>query len=40
MKRFQQLAVPYIVWSILMLLLPMLIVLFYSVTDSGNAITT
>ena len=40
MKRFQQLAIPYIVWSILMLLLPMIIVVFYSVTDSGNAITT
>ncbi len=38
MKRFSQLAVPYIVWSVLMLLLPMIIVLFYSVTDSGNGI--
>ena len=40
MKRFSQLAVPYIVWSVLMLLLPMIIVLFYSFTDSGNAIVS
>ncbi|MDO4960321.1 MAG: ABC transporter permease [Eubacteriales bacterium] len=39
MKKFTQLAVPYIVWSVLMLLLPMLIVFFYSITDSGNGIT-
>ena len=40
MKRFSQLAVPYIVWSVIMLLLPMVLVLFYSITDSGNDILT
>lgn len=38
MKRFSQLAFPYIVWSILLLLLPMIIVLFYSITTGGNGI--
>lgn len=38
MKRFSQLAVPYVVWSALMLLLPMIIVVFYSFTDGGNGI--
>ncbi len=38
MKKFSQLAVPYIVWAILMLALPMVLIAFYSVTDSGNGI--
>ena len=38
MKRFSQLAVPYVVWVILMILLPMLLILFYAFTDSGNEI--
>lgn len=38
MKKFSHLAVPYIVWSVIMLLLPMLLIIFYSLTDSGNAI--
>ena len=38
MKKFSNLAVPYIVWSIIMLLLPMLLIVFYALTDSGNAI--
>ena len=33
-------AVPYIVWSILLLLLPMIIVFFYSITTGGNGIIT
>ena len=36
MKRFSQLAVPYVVWVILMILLPMLLILFYAFTTSGN----
>ncbi len=40
MKRFSQLAAPYIVWSILLLLLPMIIVFFYSITTGGNGIIT
>lgn len=38
MKKFSHLAVPYIVWGIIMLLLPMLLIVFYAVTDGGNAI--
>ena len=38
MKRFSQLAVPYVVWVILMILLPMLLILFYAFTTSGNKI--
>lgn len=38
MRRFSQLAWPYIVWSALMLLLPMLLIALYSVTDQGNSI--
>lgn len=38
MKKFSHLAVPYIVWSVIMLLLPMLLIVFYAVTDSGNTI--
>ena len=38
MKKFSQLAIPYIVWSALMLLLPMVLIAFYAITDSGNSI--
>ena len=38
MKRFSQLTIPYIVWIILMIALPMLLIAFYSVTESGNGI--
>ena len=38
MKRFSQLACPYMIWVILMILLPMLLILFYSLTTSGNDI--
>ncbi|MBB5182508.1 ABC transporter permease [Catenisphaera adipataccumulans] len=38
MKKMQQLALPYLIWSILMLLLPMLLIVFYSVITSGNTI--
>ena len=40
MKKYSQFAVPYIVWAAIMLLLPMLLVLFYSITDTGNTILT
>ena len=36
MKKFSNLAIPYIVWSVLMLLLPMVLIAFYSLTNSGN----
>jgi len=37
-KRFSQLAVPYIIWAALMLILPMLLIGFYSFTEHGNSI--
>lgn len=38
MKRFSQLAVPYIVWSVIMLVLPMVLIALYSFTQPGNSI--
>lgn len=38
MKRFSQLAWPYIIWVGLMILLPMLLMIFYSLTTQGNDI--
>lgn len=38
MKRFSQLAVPYIVWAALMLILPMALIALYSFTEHGNSI--
>lgn len=38
MKRFSQLAIPYIVWAILMLIIPMALIAIYSVTEHGNSI--
>lgn len=38
MKKSSQLAFPYVVWVVLMILLPMLLILFYSLTTQGNEI--
>lgn len=38
MKRFSQLAIPYIVWAAIMLVLPMALIALYSVTEPGNTI--
>lgn len=38
MKKFSQLAFPYVLWCVLMLALPMLLIAFYSVTTEGNGI--
>ena len=38
MKRFSQLAGPYVVWMALMLILPMILIALYSVTEPGNSI--
>lgn len=38
MKRFSQLAWPYIIWCAIMLLLPMLLIFLYSVTTQGNSV--
>lgn len=40
MKRFSKLAVPYIVWAVLMLVLPMVLIAVYSVTEPGNTIVS
>lgn len=38
MKKFSQLAIPYVIWSFIMLFVPMVLIAFYSVTTSGNSI--
>lgn len=38
MKRFSQLAIPYIVWAALMLVLPMALIALYSFSNQGNSI--
>ena len=38
MKKFRQLAYPYIIWSALMLLVPMLLIAIYSFIQPGNSI--
>lgn len=38
MKKFSHLAVPYIVWALFMLFLPMLLIAFYSFMKQGNDI--
>ena len=40
MKRFSQLAIPYIVWAVLMLVLPMALIALYSITEHGNTIVS
>ena len=40
MKKFSQLAIPYIVWAALMLILPMMLIGLYSVTEHGNSIVS
>lgn len=38
MKRFSQLAIPYIVWAAMMLVLPMALIALYSFSAPGNSI--
>ena len=38
MKKFSQLAIPYIVWAAMMLVLPMALIALYSFMQQGNAI--
>ena len=40
MKRFSKLAIPYIVWAALMLILPMALIAMYSVMEPGNSIVS
>ena len=38
MKRFSQLAIPYIVWAAMLLVLPMALIAMYSFMEQGNSI--
>lgn len=38
MKKFSQLAIPYIAWAAMMLILPMALMALYSFTEHGNSI--
>lgn len=38
MKKFSQLAFPYIIWAALMLIMPMALIAMYSFTEQGNSI--
>ncbi len=40
MKNFAQLARPYMVWMSLFIVVPMLLILFYAVTETGNSVIT
>ncbi len=40
MKRFSQLAIPYVIWAALMLVLPMALIALYSITEHGNSIVS
>lgn len=40
MKRLSDLAVPYIVWAVIMIALPMLLLVFYAFTNSGSGTLT
>ena len=40
MKSFRRLVYPYIVWSGIFIVVPMLIILFYAFTKEGNAVLT
>ena len=40
MKKFSLVALPYIVWAVLMLVLPMGLIAVYSVMEQGNSIVT
>ena len=40
MKKFSQLAIPYIVWAGLMLILPMALIAMYSFMEPGNSIVS
>ena len=40
MKKFSQLAIPYIAWAAMMLVLPMALIALYSITQPGNSIVS
>lgn len=38
MKKFRQLVIPYVIWTVMMLLLPMVLIALYSFVQHGNSI--
>jgi len=40
MKQFRNMALPYIVWSAVMIILPMLMIVMYAFTQKGNDVVT
>ena len=38
MKKFSQLAIPYIAWAVMMLIFPMALIAMYSFMEQGNSI--
>ena len=36
MKHFKKMIIPYIIWAVIIDLLPLLLILLYSVTKGGN----
>ena len=40
MKAWRRLTIPYLVWGTVMLLMPMLLIVFYSLVQPGNEVTT
>lgn len=40
MKTFKRLTIPYIVWMILMIVIPMLLIVFYAFTKTGNNVVS
>ena len=40
MKGFSKMAYPYIVWMVIMIILPMLMIVFYAFSKSGNDVLT
>ncbi len=40
MKTWRRLVIPYLIWGTIMLLLPMLLIVFYSLIQPGNEVTT
>lgn len=40
MKQFRNMAIPYIVWMVVMILVPMLMIALYAFTDKGNDVAT
>lgn len=40
MKQFRNMTIPYIVWMVIMIVLPMLLIVMYAFTNEGNSVAT